>query len=453
LINSLCFGQYLFNNISKEGGLETSQINVIEKDLYGFIWMGTERGLFRFDGTDILSFRHNPNDSTTISEDIIRSLFIDSKGNIWAGTRDKGVNIIDPVTLNIRHIYPSENNKPGLTSGQNNAIYESEDGNVWITSSFFGFDIFNKKENTFTNYKPTDQYDKLQSRLINTVVCCTPDPKNTEFIWFGTLQGIFKFNTNTKQWLYFPITIANAENPELFGGREEIVRDLLFVSDTELWFCSWGGGICKLNTLSGNYTIFKYEEPEPVNGYRNNVKKLVRKSKTELWFAAEHEGLGVINIKTGEIFFLSESPESEVLVKSPSDILFDEDGYLFFRRRKEETIRFRGHFVSTTEVEAILDNHPNVLESAVFAVPDEFGQEQDVMAAVKLKSGDRISPTKLLRHCEADLPFYMIPCYVRFVKEFEKTPTLRIIKDRLQKEGVTSDTWNRRKADFKLARD
>ena len=133
--------------------------------------------------------------------------------------------------------------------------------------------------------------------------------------------------------------------------------------------------------------------------------------------------------------------------------VIDEDGYLFFRRRKEETIRFRGHFVSTTEVEAILNNHPNVLESAVFAVPDEFGQEQDVMAAVKLKSGDRISPTKLLRHCEADLPFYMIPCYVRFVKEFEKTPTLRIIKDRLQKEGVTSDTWNRRKADFKLARD
>jgi crotonobetaine/carnitine-CoA ligase len=131
----------------------------------------------------------------------------------------------------------------------------------------------------------------------------------------------------------------------------------------------------------------------------------------------------------------------------------DEDGYLYFHRRKEETIRFRGHFVSTTEVEAILNKHPDVLECAVFGVPDQLGQEQDVMAAVRLKPQANISPDALLRHCEVDLPFYMIPCYVRFVDEFEKTPTLRIIKDKLQKEGISADTWCRRECNFKLSRE
>ena len=131
----------------------------------------------------------------------------------------------------------------------------------------------------------------------------------------------------------------------------------------------------------------------------------------------------------------------------------DEDGYLFFHRRKEETVRFRGFFVSTTEVELTLNRHDEVLESAVFGVPDELGQEQDVMAVVRLRSKGSVSPEELLRHCEADLPFHMIPCYVRFVDDFEKTPTMRIIKEKLWTEGITTDTWNRRKANYKLSRE
>jgi crotonobetaine/carnitine-CoA ligase len=131
----------------------------------------------------------------------------------------------------------------------------------------------------------------------------------------------------------------------------------------------------------------------------------------------------------------------------------DKDGHLYFHRRKEETIRFRGYFVSTTEVEAILNQHPAVLESAAYGVPDELGQEQDVMAAIKLKENYQLAPDELLRHCENDLPFYMIPAFVRFVKKFKKTPTLRIIKAGLQKEGVTPDTWSRRAANFKLSRE
>lgn len=329
ITNISCFGQYLFNNVSKGSGLNTSQIHAILKDHEGFIWMGTEKGLVRFDGTDMLNFNNDPNDSTSISEDIIISLFLDNAGNIWAGTRDKGINIIDPTTLNIQHIYPKDGIVSGLSSGQNNAIHEDQQGNIWISSSFHGFDIYNIENNTFTNHKPADQYDQLQPRLANTIVCCTPDPENKEVVWIGTLQGIFKFNDNSQKWLHFPITEDKAENPELFSGREEIVRDILFTSENELWFCSWGGGIGKLNTESGTYNIYKYEPLEPVNGYRNNVKKLVRKSDNELWFAAQHEGLGVININNGECKILSGSTTGEAMVKNPSDIILDTSGNLF----------------------------------------------------------------------------------------------------------------------------
>lgn len=46
----------------------------------------------------------------------------------------------------------------------------------------------------------------------------------------------------------------------------------------------------------------------------------------------------------------------------------------------------------------------------------------------------------------------MVPRYVRFVGEFEKSATMKIVKVKLQKEGVSPDTWDRRKAGYKLSR-
>ncbi len=132
--------------------------------------------------------------------------------------------------------------------------------------------------------------------------------------------------------------------------------------------------------------------------------------------------------------------------------VIDQAGYLYFRRRKEESIRFRGHFVSTTELEAMVNSHPDVLECAAYRVPDQLGQEHDVAIAVRLKPGRELAPEILLAYCERDLPFYMIPCYIRWVDDFERTPTMRIVKRGLEDDGITADMWSRRAAGYRLSR-
>lgn len=131
----------------------------------------------------------------------------------------------------------------------------------------------------------------------------------------------------------------------------------------------------------------------------------------------------------------------------------DAEGNLFFIRRKAECIRFRGNLISTTVLEKIASEHPTVLECAAYGVPDEAGEEEYVMMAVRLQEGMTLDPNDLLRYVEKDVPYYMVPRYVRFVQEFEKTPTMRIIKAGLEREGVTADTWDRSRAGFKLSRE
>lgn len=58
----------------------------IYQDSQGFIWVATENGLNGFDGYMFKTFYHAPQDSTTISSNIVRSIFEDKVGNIWIGT-------------------------------------------------------------------------------------------------------------------------------------------------------------------------------------------------------------------------------------------------------------------------------------------------------------------------------------------------------------------------------
>jgi crotonobetaine/carnitine-CoA ligase len=120
----------------------------------------------------------------------------------------------------------------------------------------------------------------------------------------------------------------------------------------------------------------------------------------------------------------------------------DEEGHLFFVDRKTDSLRRRGENISSWEVEREIDRHPAVLESAVFGVPSELG-EDEVMAVVVLKEGETLAPADLIRHCEERMARFMVPRYIGFRDALPKTGTHRIQKSVLKREGVGPDTWDR----------
>lgn len=123
----------------------------------------------------------------------------------------------------------------------------------------------------------------------------------------------------------------------------------------------------------------------------------------------------------------------------------DEAGYLYFVDRRTESLRRRGENISSYEVERDINKHPAVLESAVFGVPSELG-EDDVMAVVVLKPGAMLSPEALVEHCERQMAYFMVPRYIEFRSELPKTGTHRTQKGVLKREGVSASTWDRERA-------
>ena len=129
----------------------------------------------------------------------------------------------------------------------------------------------------------------------------------------------------------------------------------------------------------------------------------------------------------------------------------DEEGYFYFVDRKKDAIRRRGENISSFEVEKVINTHPKVLESAVFAVPSDLG-EDEVKANIVLKQSEILPPEDLIMYCNERMAYFAIPRYLEFADELPKTPTGRVEKYRLRKMGVTGNTWDRERAGVEITR-
>jgi crotonobetaine/carnitine-CoA ligase len=94
------------------------------------------------------------------------------------------------------------------------------------------------------------------------------------------------------------------------------------------------------------------------------------------------------------------------------------------------------------EVEAAVNDHPAVLESAAIAVPSDWG-EDEVKAVVVRQPGARLTHEELAEFLLETMPRFMVPRYLEFVEALPKTPTEKVRKVELRETGVTDSTWDR----------
>lgn len=115
----------------------------------------------------------------------------------------------------------------------------------------------------------------------------------------------------------------------------------------------------------------------------------------------------------------------------------DEDGYYFIVGRMKDSVRRSGENISAREVEAVLNEMEQVLESAIVPVPDELRGEE-VKAYIRLREGvaqDSCGPSAIVAHCTRHLAPFKIPRYIAYVQDFPRTPTGKVAKQLLIKQG------------------
>jgi crotonobetaine/carnitine-CoA ligase len=127
----------------------------------------------------------------------------------------------------------------------------------------------------------------------------------------------------------------------------------------------------------------------------------------------------------------------------------DEDGNYFFVDRTKDCIRRRGENISSFEVEAEVNAHPDVVESAAIGVPTDV--EEEIKVLVVARPGAALDPVDLVQFLIGRVPRFMVPRYVEVVTELPKTEaTMRVRKYLLKEDALNAATWDREAAGIKV---
>ncbi|CAG5003087.1 Sensor histidine kinase RcsC [Dyadobacter sp. CECT 9275] len=287
--------QYRFLKLDVKNGLSNNHPTSFLLDSKGFMWVGTNSGLNRYDGYHFRVFKSIPGDSTTLRSNSIRDLWEGPEGKIWvvSGTENS---IYDPLTDKFSGNTNAELKKWGIPSGFISIIHKGKNGSFWFVQQGKGLYVYNPGNRTTTHLRHSAQ-DPL-SPASDDISAITQSTNGN--LWIIHTNGVFEqIDPRTLKVLYRSDDLAKKHKYRLYN------YGMLADSDGDVWLYAIREnlGIYCFRLLDRSFTYYGKENSTPrLNS--DIVQGAVQDNQGKIWIGVDHGGINLLDKQAKTIRYL-----------------------------------------------------------------------------------------------------------------------------------------------------
>ena len=288
------------NNVFDKNSLVNDNVLCVLEDNKGNIWIGTELGLDRYNPIEKKYTHFRSGGSNSISSDVVYSLYQDKNEMIWIGT-EAGLDKFNPSNNSFTHYKHNPKDLNSIGNGEIIKIFSDSKGTLWLGSWNGGLNklVVSSKDNSvkflhYTNDK-NDPFSISDNRIMS--IAESPDG----YIWIGTSDGglnqlVSDYSVNADGSVNkpkFKNYKHNPKDPNSLSGND--VRTILIEQNGTLWLGTFGGGLNQFTPPKTKNDAVKFIHYRQAQGLANDVVRgILQDDNGYLWIGTSN-GLSKFN--------------------------------------------------------------------------------------------------------------------------------------------------------------
>ena len=267
-----------FIRISIKDGLSQAAVNSIIQDQVGYLWVGTQEGLNRYDGYEFTPFDIKDGDKDNILQGWIKDLLIDRDGIMWVATKQQGLVKIDLLTNTHVHFRHDPEDPETISDDRIWSLFMDVKGKLWIGTDR-GINCYDPQKQSFIRFNDiTSTVLKVASQRVTSI-----DEDASGYLWIATDgTGLIRFDPRSAKEMQYENT-----HGEHVGFAETRISKVFIDREGRVWIGTYENGLYRLDSIDGELVHYTHDSDNKRSLATGMVRDICQDQDGHIWVGSD----------------------------------------------------------------------------------------------------------------------------------------------------------------------